>query len=175
MRIDEKQTITAGIAESLEQAGAVYVTDFTGLDVEAQGELRAKLRESGAAYRVVKNTLTIRALEGLDLGGLEEHLTGPTGLVLTGDDPVAPARAVRDFAKEHDNRPVFRVGVVDSRTVQAADIARLADLPGRDSLLGSIAGALTASVGGMVGVLGGLMRDIAYMVEEVAKKGEGQD
>ena len=171
MRIDEKQTITAGIAESLEQAGAVYVTDFTGLDVEAQGELRAKLRE----YRVVKNTLTIRALEGLDLDGLEEHLTGPTGLVLAGDDPVAPARAVRDFAKEHDNRPVFRVGVVDSRTVQAVDIQRLADLPGRDSLLGSIAGALTASVGGMVGVLGGLMRDIAYMVEEVAKKGEGQD
>ena len=62
MKIDEKKTITAGIAESLEQAGAVYVTDFTGLDVEAQGELRAKLRESGAAYRIVKNTLTIRAL-----------------------------------------------------------------------------------------------------------------
>ena len=175
MRIDEKKTITAGIAESLDQAGAVYVTDFTGLDVEAQGELRSKLRESGAAFRVVKNTLTIRALEGLDLDGLEEHLTGPTGLVLTGDDPVAPAKVVRDFAKEHDNKPVVRVGVVESRTILAADIARLADLPGRDSLLGSIAGALTASVGGLAGVLGGLMRDIAYMVEEVAKKGEGQD
>jgi len=175
MRIDEKKTITAGIAEVLEQAGAVYVTDFTGLDVEAQGELRSKLRESGAAYRVVKNTLTLRALEGLDLAGLEEHLTGPTGLVLAGDDPVAPAKVMRDFAREHDDRPVVRVGVVDRRTVQAVDIARLADLPGRDSLLGSIAGALTASVGGMVGVLGGLMRDIAYMVEEVAKQGEGQD
>ena len=88
---------------------------------------------------------------------------------------MAPAKVVRDFAKEHDNKPVVRVGVVESRTILAADIARLADLPGRDSLLGSIAGALTASVGGMAGVLGGLMRDIAYMVEEVAKKGEGQD
>jgi large subunit ribosomal protein L10 len=151
------------------------VTDFTGLDVGAQGELRTKLRESGAAYRVVKNTLTIRALDGLDLDGLEEHLTGPTGLVLAGDDPVAPAKAVRDFAREHDNRPVFRVGVVDRRTVEAAEIARLADLPGRDSLLGSIAGALTASAGGIAGVLGGLMRDIAYMIEEAAKKREGQD
>ena len=175
MRIDEKKTIKAGIAESLEQAGAVYVTDFTGLDVEAQGELRAKLRESGAAFRVVKNTLTIRALEGLDLDGLEEHLTGPTGLVLASSDPVAPAKVVRDFAKEHDNRPVFRVGVVERRTVEAAEIARLADLPGRDSLLGSIAGALTASAGGIAGVLGGLMRDIAYMIEEAAKKREGQD
>ena len=175
MRIDEKETMTASIAETLDQAGAVYVTDFTGLDVEAQRELRSRLRESGAAYRVVKNTLTIRALEGLDLEGLEEYLTGPTGLVLTGDDPVAPAKVVRDFAREHDNRPVVRIGVVDRRTVQAEDIARLADLPSRDSLLGSIAGGLTASVGGMVGVLGGLMRDIAYMIEEVAKKGEGQD
>jgi len=175
MRIDEKKTITAGIADSLDQAGAVYVTDFTGLDVEAQGELRAKLRESGAAFRVVKNTLAIRALEGLDLDGLEEYLTGPTGLVLAGDDPVAPAKVVRDFAKEHDNRPVVRVGVVERRTVQPADVARLTDLPGKDALLGSIAGALTASVGGIAGVLGGLMRDIAYMVEEVAKKGEGQD
>ena len=175
MKIDQKKTITAGIAESLEQAGAIYVTDFTGLDVGAQGELRTKLRESGAAYRVVKNTLTIRALDGLDLDGLEEHLTGPTGLVLAGDDPVAPAKAVRDFAREHDNRPVFRVGVVDRRTVEAAEIARLADLPGRDSLLGSIAGALTASAGGIAGVLGGLMRDIAYMIDEAAKKREGQD
>jgi large subunit ribosomal protein L10 len=175
MRIDEKKTITAGIADSLDQAGAVYVTDFSGLDVEAQGELRAKLRESGAAFRVVKNTLAIRALEGLDLDGLEEYLTGPTGLVLAGDDPVAPAKVVRDFAREHDNRPVVRVGVVERRTIQPADVARLADLPGKDALLGSIAGALTASVGGIAGVLGGLMRDIAYMVEEVAKKGEGQD
>jgi len=175
MKIDEKKTITAGIAESLEQAWAIYVTDFTVLDVGAQGELRTKLRESGAAYRVVKNTLTIRALDGLDLDGLEEHLTGPTGLVLAGDDPVAPAKAVRDFAREHDNRPVFRVGVVDRRTVEAAEIARLADLPGRDSLLGSIAGALTASAGGIAGVLGGLMRDIAYMIDEAAKKREGQD
>lgn len=175
MRFDEKKAVAEDIAASLDQAGAVFVTDFTGLDVDAQGELRAKLREAGARYRVVKNTLAIRALEGLDYEGLEEFLTGPTGLVLTGSDPVAPAKAVKEFAKENDDRPTFRVGVVDRRTVPPADIMRLADLPGMDSLLGSIAGALTASVGGITGVLNGLMRDIAYMVEEVAKKGEGQD
>ncbi|MGW8281894.1 MAG: 50S ribosomal protein L10 [Gemmatimonadota bacterium] len=175
MRIDQKKTITAIIADSLHHAGAVYLTDFTGLDVEEQGELRSKLRESGAAFRVVKNTLAIRALEGLELEGLEEHLRGPTGLVLAGEDPVAPAKVVRDFAKEHDNKPVVRVGVVDMRTIGAEDIAKLADLPGRDALLGSIAGALTSSAGGIVGVLAGLMRDIAYMVEEAAKKREGQD
>jgi large subunit ribosomal protein L10 len=175
MRLDEKKAVAEDIAASLDQAGAVYVTDFTGLDVDAQGELRAKLREAGARYRVVKNTLAIRALEGLDYEGLEEFLTGPTGLVLTGSDPVAPAKAIKEFAKENDDKPTFRVGVVDRRTVPPADIMRLADLPGMDSLLGSIAGALTASVGGITGVLNGLIRDIAYMVQEVAKQGEGQD
>ena len=175
MRFEEKKAVAEDIAASLDQAGAIFVTDFTGLDVDAQGELRAKLREAGARYRVVKNTLAIRALEGLDYEGLEEFLTGPTGLVLTGSDPVAPAKAVKEFAKENDDKPTFRVGVVDRRTVPPADIMRLADLPGMDSLLGSIAGALTASVGGIAGVLNGLIRDIAYMVEEVAKQGEGQD
>ncbi len=175
MRLDEKKAISKEIAELLDQAGAVYLMDFTGLDVEAQGELRTKLRESGASYRVVKNTLAIRALEDLDYEGLEEHLQGPTGLVLAGEDPVAPAKVMREFAKEHEDRPVVRVGVIDRRTVTAADVARMADLPGMDSLLGSIAGALTSSVGGIAGVLGGLLRDIAFMIEEVAKKGEGQD
>jgi large subunit ribosomal protein L10 len=175
MRLDEKKAISKEIAELLDQAGAVYVMDFTGLDVEEQGELRSKLRESGASYRVVKNTLTIRALEDLDYEGLEEFLQGPTGLVLAGEDPVAPARVMRDFAKDHEDRPVVRVGVIDRRTVPAEDVARLADLPGREALLGSIAGALTSSVGGIAGVLGGLLRDITIMIEEVAKKGEGQD
>ncbi|MEJ2482613.1 MAG: 50S ribosomal protein L10 [Gemmatimonadota bacterium] len=175
MRRDEKRAVAEEIAASLDQAGAVFITDFTGLDVDAQGELRTMLREAGATYRVVKNTLAIRALEGLDYEGLEEYFAGPTGLVLTGADPVAPAKAVKDFAKENDDKPTFRVGVVDRRTVPPTDIMRLAELPGMDSLLGSIAGALTSSVGGIAGVLDGLLRDVAYMVEEVAKKGEGQD
>jgi len=174
MRLDEKQAIAESIAASLREAGTVYLTDFTGLDVEAQTQLRDKLLEQGADYRVVKNTLARRALEGLDIPDLSDHLKGPTALVLAGSDPVAPARVVRDFAKEHENRPVVKVGVVDRRTVPPGDVEKLANLPSREVLLGSIAGALTASVGGIAGVLGGLIRDIAMMAEEVAKKGEGQ-
>jgi len=139
------------------------------------GELRGRLRESGASLRIVKNTLTIRALDGLDLPDLKEHLTGPTGLVLAGADPAAPAKVMRDFAKDHDARPVVKVGVVDRRTVGPEEIKLLADLPPRDVLLGGIAGALTASVSGIVGSLNAVIRDIALLVEEVAKKGEQQD
>ena len=175
MRIEEKKQIAQEIAASLGDAETIYLTDFTGLDVETMGELRRRLRESGASLRIVKNTLTIRALDGLDLPDLKEHLTGPTGLVLAGADPAAPAKVMRDFAKEHDARPVVKVGVVDRRTVGPEEIKLLADLPPRDVLLGGIAGALTASVSGIVGSLNAVIRDIALLVEEVAKKGEQQD
>jgi large subunit ribosomal protein L10 len=175
MRIEEKKQITQEIAASLGGADTIYLTDFTGLDVMALGELRGRLRESGASLRIVKNTLTIRALDGLDLPDLKEHLTGPTGLVLAGADPAAPAKVMRDFAKEHDQRPVVKVGIVDRREVGPEEIKLLADLPPRDVLLGSIAAGLTASVAGIVGSLNAVITDIALLVEEVAKKGEQQD
>ncbi len=172
MKLDQKQAIAEELHGRLGTAEVVYLTDFTGLTVEAIGNLRAKLREVGAEYRVVKNTLAIRALEGLDIPNLGEHLQGPTALVLAGEDPVAPAKAVREFARENEDRPVIKVGVVERRTVTAEQVTRLADLPPRDFLLASIAGSLTAGVGGIAGVLNGLIRDIAYMVGEVAKQGE---
>ena len=172
MRLDQKQAITEELHGRLGSADVVYLTDFTGLSVEAIGDLRRQLREAGAEYRVVKNTLAIRALEGLDIPELREHLQGPTALVLAGADPVAPAKVVREFARENDDRPIVKVGVVERRTVTAEELKRLADLPPRDFLLASIAGSLTAGVGGIAGVLNGLIRDIAYMVGEVAKQGE---
>lgn len=175
MRIEQKKQITEEIAVCLGDAETIYLTDFTGLNVAEMSELRGQLRESGASLRIVKNTLTIRALEGLDLPDLKEHLTGPTGLVLAGNDPAAPAKVMRDFAKEHEQRPVMKVGVVDRREVGPEEIKVLADLPPRSVLLGGIAGALTASVGGIVGSLNAVIRDIALLVEEVARKGEQQD
>jgi len=172
MRRDQKQAIADELHDRLGAADVVYLTDFTGLTVEAIGELRKQLRDAGAEYRVVKNTLAVRALEGLDIPELRDHLQGPTALVLAGVDPVAPAKVVREFARENDDRPVVKVGVVERRTVTAEEVTRLAELPPRDYLLASIAGSLTAGVAGIAGVLNSLIRDIAYMVGEVAKQGE---
>lgn len=172
MDLEQKKQITQEIASDLDGAITIYLTDFTGLDVGQMGELRARLRESGANFRVVKNTLALRALSEVDLPDIAEHFTGPTGLVLAGEDPATPARVVRDFAKEHDARPVVKIGVVDKREVLPDEIEKMADLPSRDELLGSIAGGLTASVGGIAGALAAVIRDIAFLVEEVAKKGE---
>jgi len=172
MRLEDKKRVAEELARQLEQNGTIYLTDFTGLSVKAITEFRAQLREQGLGYRVVKNTLMRRALEGLDLPDLSAHLGGPTGLVFSESDPVAPAKVVKDFAKEHDDRPVIKIGVVDRREVNAEQIGRMADLPTREQLLGAIAGGLTASVGGIAGALNALLRDITYMIGEVAKRNE---
>jgi len=100
---------------------------------------------------------------------------GPTGLLLAGADPVAPARIIRDFAKGHDSRPAVKIALIDRRPVTQESVEAMADLPSRDELFGFIAGGLTAAVGGIAGVLNGLIRDIAYMIEEVAEKQAAAD
>lgn len=156
------------LAARLSEAGTIYLTDFTGLNVDAMSRLRERLRAEGAEYVVAKNTLTRRALDGLDLPDLSEHLKGPTGLVIGVGDPIVPAKVIKEFAREHDNRPVVKVGVVDRREVSAEAVSRLADLPPRDQLLGLIAGNLAAPVAGIAGVLESLVRDVAYMIHQVA-------
>ena len=157
------------LATRLRDADTIFLTDFTGLDVKEITEFRTKVRDGGLEYRVVKNTLARRAIEGLELDALDEHLVGPTALLLGRSDPVAPARIIRDFAREHDSRPVVKIALIERQVVTPGNVEAMADLPSRDELLGSIAGGLTAPVAGIVGVLAGLIRDVTYMIEEVAK------
>ncbi|WP_420635367.1 50S ribosomal protein L10 [Candidatus Palauibacter sp.] len=172
MRLEEKQRVTSELSAQLEENGTIYLTDFTGLNVKAVTEFRALLREQGLGYRVVKNTLMKRALEDLDLPDLSAHLSGPTALVFSESDPVAPAKVLKEFAKAHDDRPVVKVGVIDRVAATPDDVGRLADIPPREILLGGIAGGLTASVGGIAGALAALIRDIADMIEQVGKKNQ---
>ncbi|MFV1987691.1 MAG: 50S ribosomal protein L10 [Gemmatimonadota bacterium] len=172
MRLDEKQRVAEELRQALQDHDTIYLTDFTGLNVKAITEFRSRLREQGLGYRVVKNTLMKRALEGLDLPDLSDHLEGPTALIFSESDPVAPAKVVKDFAKEHEDRPVIKIGVVDRQEMAADQIQKMADLPSREQLLGSIAGSLTAGVGGVAGALNALIRDIAHMIGEVAQQSE---
>jgi large subunit ribosomal protein L10 len=168
----EKIQLTAELVDTLGGSDVLYLTDFTGLNVKEITELRRRFREAGHRFIVVKNRLALRAIEQLDLPDLTEYLRGPTGFVVGTDDPVAPAKMLRDFAKENEDRPTLKVGVVEKRVILADEVMTLASLPGRQELLAGIAGSLTAPVAGIVGVLEGLLRDIASMIEEVAKKQE---
>lgn len=169
---NEKVEVAAELVNRLSDVRVLYLADFTGLNVKDMTELRRRFREVGIRFIVVKNRLALRAFEQLELPDISEYLRGPTGFVIGGDDPVVPAKTLREFAKEYEDRPAVKVGLVDSRVVSAEEIQKLADLPPREELLANIMGSLTAPVAGIVGVLNGLLRDLAYMIEEVARQRE---
>ncbi len=151
---EKKEAAVAELAGKFEAANAVYLADFSGLSVKRVTELRARLRNAGVEYIVVKNTLAERALQGIDFPDIAEFFRGPTAVVFGPADPVAAAKVLADFAKENDDRPALKAGVVERRPVTAAEINRLAKLPPREQLLAELAGALEAP-----------MAQLAYMMQ----------
>jgi large subunit ribosomal protein L10 len=169
-----KQEFVEGLAGKLAGAQCVYVTDFTGLDVERITLLRSKLRASDVDYVVVKNTLARRAIAGTvaePLGGL---LEGPTAFALGRADVVAAAKVLTDFAKDGD-LPRIKGGVVAGRIVSQDEIRRLAALPAREVLLSQMLGSLRSPIQGFVFVLSGLLAKFVRTVDAVrAQKAERQ-
>ena len=136
----ERENQVTALTDRLKGSPDIYVTDFSGLSVGKITELRRRLRAAGARYVVVKNTLAQRALAANKVSVLDDHLAGPTGLVVAGKDPLAAAKVISDFAREHQ-KPKVRIGLVDGRAVDPAYVKRLGELPSRDALLGQFAGA----------------------------------
>ena len=136
----ERQTEVDQLTEQLRESPNVIVTDFSGLNVLRMTELRRRMRAAGVHYVVVKNTLAQRALAANNITALDDHLAGPTGLVLA-DDPLVAAKVVTDFAREFE-KPTVRAGFVDGQTVDPAYVKRLGEIPPRDVLLSQIAGML---------------------------------
>lgn len=148
----QRQTMVETLTEAVKGSPNLYLTDFAGLDVAKLTDLRRKLRQAGARYVVVKNTLAERALAANQVAGLDEHLAGPTGLVLAGTEPLAAAKVLGQFAKEHQ-KPAVKVGLVDGKVVDAAYVKRLGELPSRDELLGQFVGCLNGVLYQVVGAL----------------------
>jgi len=152
MSKSERETQVTVLTDRLKDTRNIYVTDFTGLSVGKMTELRRRLRAAGARYVVVKNTLAQRALAANQIAELDDHLAGPTGLVLAGSDPLAAAKVLGEFAKENQKLSV-RIGLVDGKAVNPAYVKRLGELPGREALLGQFAGCLNGVLYQMVGAL----------------------
>jgi large subunit ribosomal protein L10 len=165
MNTEAKQAVVDELADKLRGSAAFYLTDFSGLNVKSITDLRARLRKAGVEYLVVKNTLAERALQGLDLPDIAEFFRGPTALVIGKQDPLAAAKVVADFAKEHDNRPAVKAGIVDRRAVTPEEIGRLAKLPPREQLLAELAGALEAPMAQFAYVLQAKLTEMLGLLE----------
>ncbi len=129
------------VRDDLRDAAATLLTHYRGLTVTELAQLRAKLRATNAEMRVVKNTLARRAAADAGIEGLDELFVGPTSLVFCADDPVGPAKALKEFQKDHPEL-VIRGGYLDGEVLDEAAAIRLADLESREELLAKLAGLL---------------------------------
>lgn len=167
MPTQEKVTAVDDLKSRLEGARAVVLTEYRGLTVQQLGELRKQLRGVSAQYTVVKNRLARLALSA-DLRGLSEHLKGPTGMVVSAEDPVAVAKAVQAFAKTNVAFAV-KVGYVEGKMLPADGLKALADLPSREALRARLVGVVQGPLAQLVGLLTAPQRDLVYILAERGK------
>lgn len=164
------------IAGKLESAGTVLVTEYRGLDVPAQAELRAAVKTAGGEFKIYKNTLTKLAADrtGVDLDG---HLTGPTALAFAyapegggQADPVALSKALVDFQKENEAL-VIKGGVMDGAPIGVDDISALSKVPPREEMLAKFAGLLQAPMAQFAGLLNAMPTKLAQLTAALIEKG----
>jgi len=154
MNRTEKQEIVDDLKKQLEGANVLYYTDFTGLNVKGMTELRRRLRRAGVSYVVLKNTLAARAVSDAGLTGT--RLRGPTGVVI-GKDAITAAKVLTEFAKENEQKPGVKGGLLAGRPIDAAQVKRLASMPTREQMLADLGAGLQSPLAAFVGALSGLL------------------
>ena len=154
MNKTEKQQLITELTDKIKGAKALYSTDFTGLSVKRMTDLRRRLRKAGVEYVVIKNTLALRAVNESGLVGA--RLKGPTGVVVT-KDPVGAAKVLQDFAKENDQKPAIKGGMLDGAQIDEAQVKRLAAMPSREQMLAELGASMQAPMAAFAGALNGLL------------------
>jgi large subunit ribosomal protein L10 len=165
----DKVAVVEAIIAKLNDAQAVFVTEYRGLTVPQLAGIRNALRPSDAEYVIYKNTLAKLAIRGAGLDSLDELLTGPTALTFVKGDVAGAAKALRDSAKTLPAL-VVKGGVLGQAALSADDVKALADLPSRDELLAMFAGALQAPLVKTAGLLQALPRNFAYGLSALIEK-----
>ncbi len=172
MKRNEKESIVAEVADKASRAAAMYFTNFSGLTVGEETELRREFRKSGVEYTVVKNTLARKALErvtGYDR--VFDKLVGPTGIAFTNEDITAPAKIIKKFS-EKTGRFKLKVAILEKQIYDGSKLDQLSKLPSRKEIVASILGSIQVPLTGVVGVLNAVARDLVSVIDQIAKKKE---
>ena len=157
----DKVAVVDEVRERLSESSASVVTEYRGLTVAAMAELRRTLRASGGDFKVFKNTLVRRAIEGGDHAGLADHLSGPTAITFVSGDVSAVAKALKDFAKANPEL-IIKGGVLDGKALSDRELRALADLPSREVLLSQLAGLLASPMQQLAGLFKAVPQSLAY-------------
>jgi large subunit ribosomal protein L10 len=170
MNREEKSATIQEIAAQIEGAEAIFAVDYRGISVPQAAELRGKLRETDASFRIVKNRLTKLAATQVGEERLAELLTGPTALTFVRGDTAAAAKAISTFNKEHAVL-TFKGGYMGETALDEAGFKSIALLPSREVLIGQFAGVVASPLTGLVRGLGGLIGGLALQLGQIAEKG----
>ena len=151
-KIELKKPVVEEISANIKDAQSVVLVDYRGLTVEQDTQLRKNLREAGVGYKVYKNTMMNFAFKGTEFEGLAPYLEGPSAMAYSDTDATAPARVLAEFAKKADKLQI-KAGVVEGTVYDATRMAKIADIPSREVLLGRLLGSMQSPVANLARVL----------------------
>src|SRR5215211_3143211 len=170
MNREEKSAAIKEIAAQIEESEAIFAVDYRGISVPQAAELRSKLREADASFRVVKNRLTKIAADQVGEERLPELLQGPTALTFVRGDTAQAAKAITTFNKEHEVL-TYKGGFMEATSLDELAFASIAKLPGREVLNGQLAGVVASPLTGLVRGLGSMIQGLALQLGQIAEKG----
>ncbi len=168
--LQQKKQVVESLVEKFQKSNGCYFLDFEKMNVESTTKLRRLFHEKGIEYKVAKNTLVEIALEQAGLKQTKtDFLKGNTGIAFGYDDPTVPAKVLKPILDKED-KPKFKAAIIEGVFYGNDQLKTLASLPSKADLIAGILGSLDAPVSGIVGSINAVMRDVASLIEEVAKK-----
>ena len=157
------------LTKKLDQAKAVYFTDYLGLDVRSLTQLRSEFFNNSVEYYVAKNTLVKIAAENNKIEGLNEFLTGPTAMAISYDEPTAPAKIIKEFAKKFE-KPTVKGMLFDGEVLDGSKFNRIADMPSREQLIATLAASLQSPMVKLAVVLNATMQNFVSVLNNLKEK-----
>ncbi|MEP6704582.1 MAG: 50S ribosomal protein L10 [Acidobacteriota bacterium] len=167
---ETKQKDLTALTESLQNSKSAMVVSFTKLTVTKDQEFRSSLREAGANYQVVKNTLARIAVKGTQFEDATESFKGVTAIAWTDGDPVVLSKAISKFMKDNADIYTFKTGVVDGKLVDLKQLTTIANLPSKEELISKLLWVINSSAQRLVTVINAVPRDLAIVIKQIGDK-----
>ncbi len=166
----KKQADLEALTEQFKNSNSAMVMSFSKLTVEKDQEFRNELRQTGADYRVIKNTLARLAVEGTPFEGVREYFKGVTSVATIDGEPIDLSKIVSKYVKENKDIFEFKAGIVDGRVIDFSEVEKIATLPSKEELIGKLLYLLNAPAQRMATVLNAIPRDLAIVLKQVSER-----
>ncbi|HVF48301.1 MAG TPA: 50S ribosomal protein L10 [Pyrinomonadaceae bacterium] len=167
---ETKQRDLAALTESLATSTSAMVVSFSKLTVTKDQEFRNSLRDAGASYQVVKNTLARIAVKGTQFEDATEHFKGVTAIAWTQNDPVVLSKAISKFMKDNADIYTFKTGVVEGKLVDLKQLTTIANLPSKEELISQLLWVLLSGAQRLVTVINAVPRDLAVVIKQIGEQ-----